>query len=273
MKPAVALCLCLLGACSSEITEGADQAVTVDASVNSIDMSAPVVDLARASKPDDAGCGTTVMNECQSDADCNDGNPATTDVCQMMSGGEFPTGTCLHIACDGGLNCAMQAIDPGCSGKDAGVVYPPFVPLTPPDVPASCANGFQLADALGAPLYVIHSMTAAGARAITLDLDFATYTAPDGLLITAVDSSCRQYALFDSCRLKTADQGENAYTNGKHRPSDPAIRQYHLALRPGTTQITFDFSRVVSPMYVQVLGLCDFTLPPAQGVGWFALVP
>jgi hypothetical protein len=125
----------------------------------------------------------------------------------------------------------------------------------------------------GAPAYVIHAATPAGAQALTLDLDFATYTAPDGLLITGVDGNCKPYVLFDSCRLKTADQAEGAYTDGMARPQDIALRQFHLTLKPGTSQLTFDFSRVVSPMYVQVLGLCDFALPPAPSVGWFALVP
>jgi hypothetical protein len=134
-------------------------------------------------------------------------------------------------------------------------------------------NGFEICDALGAQPYVIHAVKPAGSQALTLDLDFATYTAPDGLLITGVDGSCQPYVLFDSCRLKTADLSESAYTDGMMRPQDASIRQFHLQLHAGTTQLTFDFSRVVSPMYFQVLGLCDFALPAAPGVGWFSLVP
>ncbi len=222
----------------------------------------------------DAGCDAMAQSECKKDSECDDGDPTTIDTCIVANpGSEFPTGSCVHVACDGGPSCTVQAVDPTCSVADASVVYPPFVALSAPDVPASCANGFQLGDAQGASPYVIKSTTAAGAKALTLDLDFATYTAPDGLLITGVDGNCKQYVLFDSCRLKTADQAEGAYTDGMTRPSDVAIRQFHLDLRAGTTQLTFDFSRVVSPMYVQVLGLCDFDLPAASGVGWFAKVP
>jgi hypothetical protein len=174
------------------------------------------------------------------------------------------------VECDGGVNCS---IDTTCSEADAGTVYPPFVPLNPPDVPASCANGFEVCDAEGAAPYTIMAMTPQGSRALTLDLDFATYVAPDGLLITGIDGCGRSYVLFDSCRLQTADMSESSYTNGMARPSDIAIRQFHLALREGTSQLTFDFSRVVSPMYFQILGLCDFSLPPVPGVGWFNLVP
>jgi hypothetical protein len=211
---------------------------------------------------------------CKTDADCNDNNPETIDTCIIVDPeSEFPMGTCVHVACDGGPSCSMMAVDPTCNVADAAVVYPPFVALNPPDVPASCPNGFEICDAENAMPYVITSKTPAGSQALTLDLDFATYTAPDGLLITGVDGTCAPYVLFDSCRLKTADQSEQAYTNGMMRPSDVAIRQFHLALHPGTTQLTFDFSRVVSPMYFQVLGLCDFNLPPAGMVGWFSLVP
>jgi hypothetical protein len=182
-------------------------------------------------------------------------------------------GICVDTACDGGSSCVMQAVDPECSEADAAVVYPPFVALYPPDVPANCANGFEICDALGAAPYVIHAVPAAGSRGLTLDLDFATYTAPDGLLITGVDGACGSYVLFDSCALRTSDQSESAYTNGMERPSDIAIRQFHITLRPGTTSLTFDFTNVTSPMYFQVLGLCDFSMPPAPGVGWFSLVP
>jgi hypothetical protein len=222
-----------------------------------------------------AGGCVPVSSPCHTDADCNDGGDASTiNTCVITDpSSEDPTGQCVYVACDGGLSCTMQPIDPVCTGPDAGVVYPAYVPLYAPDVPADCANGFEICDALGAPSYVIHATAAAGSRGLTLDLDFATYEVPDGLLITGLDSNCDEYVLFDSCRLKTSDMGESAFTNGKARPTDMAIRQFHLTLRPGTQVLTFDFSRVVSPMYFQVLGLCDFTMPAAPGVGWFSLVP
>jgi hypothetical protein len=214
----------------------------------------------------------TVMSECKTNADCDDGDPSTIDTC-IISGVEVPIGTCAHVACDGGPSCTMQAVDPTCNLADAGIVYPPSVPLYPPDVPATCANGFEVCDALGAPAYVVVSKSPNGSQAVTLDLDFATYTAPDGLLITGVDGNCKPYVLFDSCRIRTADLPEHNYTDGGARPLDTTIRQFHLTLKQGTTQLTFDFSRVVSPMYFQVLGLCDFALPPAPGVAWFSPVP
>ena len=214
--------------------------------------------------------------ECHADADCDDGDPATVDSCQLKEGLEFPVGTCMHSACDGGPECASEAVDPTCSVGTAKVVYPPFSPLAAPDVPAACAGGFQATDAKakGGVTYVLAASAAAGSRAITLDLDLATYTAPDGVQITGIDAQCRRYVLFDSCRLKTATEGEEVYTDGKHRPSDEAIRQYRIEVRKGTKELTFDFSRVVSPMYLRVLGLCDFdvTDPPSGDFKWFEAV-
>jgi hypothetical protein len=245
---------------------------TASATSNSSGISLTTSASSSGGKSGDGGCGMTVMSQCKTNADCDDGDPSTIDTC-IISGTEVQIGTCVHVACDGGPSCTMQAVDPTCNLADAGIVYPPYVPLNPPDVPATCANGFEVCDALGAPPYVIVSKSPSGSQALTLDLDFATYTAPDGLLITGVDGNCKPYVLFDSCRIRTADLPEHNYTDGGARPLDTTIRQFHLTLEKGTTQLTFDFSRVVSPMYFQVLGLCDFALPPAPGVAWFSLVP
>jgi hypothetical protein len=217
----------------------------------------------------DGGCDAATVTTCQRDSDCTGGA-----VCILSDpNSEIPMGICTQVQCDGGPSCSMQAVDPTCSVADASVEYPPYVPLYAPDVPATCANGFEVCDAEGAPVYVIHSTSPAGSEGLTLDLDFATYVAPDGLLITGVGACNTEYVLFDSCRISTAPDAEGTYTNGMERPTDTAIRQFHLTLLPGTTQLTFDFSRVTSPMYFQILGLCDFALPPTPGVGWFSLVP
>lgn len=257
----------------------------LEAGSGSSEEAGPGLFLDAGSQPSTDGASTdgsscqpgTVRAECSSDSQCDDGDPATTDTCQLTAQGEFPVGTCLHAGCDGGPSCAMQAVDPTCaSDQSREVVYPPFVPLSAPDVPADCANGFELVDPTSRLIYVLRSRTPTGSRAIMLDVDFATYTAPDGLLITGIDGTCSQYTLFNSCVLKTADQPEGAYRKGKSlRPSDVAIRQFHAAVRAGTTELTLDFSRVGTPIYLRVLGLCDFEifapdpLPPAQ----FAAVP
>lgn len=219
-------------------------------------------------------CGEPMTaSDCQADADCDDSDATTNDACVTVDlGGEFPSGVCVHVPCQG-AECPNQAVDPTCSQGNMEVVYPPFVPLGPPAVPETCANGFQLIDAQGAPPYVIETWKPEGSQGLSLELDFATYTAPDGILITGLDANCQPYVLFDSCRLKTADKPWNAYSDGKSRPADEAIRRFALELLPGTRELRFDFSRVTSPMFLEVLGLCDFVVTPAAGVKWFYGVP
>ena len=112
-------------------------------------------------------------------------------------------------------------------------------------------------------VYTLSSNTPAGSRAITLDVDFATYLEPDGVLITGVDGQGNTYTLLDTCRIQTWAWEDP--TEGLSRPPDDSIRQFRVDVRQGTTQLTFDFGGVVSPMYLQVLGLCDFNVTPFQG--------
>jgi hypothetical protein len=165
-------------------------------------------------------------------------------------------------------------IDPVCTAWACGEpsVFPPYVPLLPPSVPASCANGFEVADvgASQSDAYVLQATKAGGADAITLDVDFATYKEPDGVQITGVDSTGATYTLLDTCRLQTYSSAEP--TGGMMRPPDETIRQFRIAVQQGTQSLTVSFAQVCSPMYLQVLGLCDFEVP-AYPHGWWQAVP
>jgi hypothetical protein len=96
-----------------------------------------------------------------------------------------------------------------------------------------------------------------------LDVDLATYLEADGVTITGVDASGNEYTLMDTCRIQTWTQGDP--TGGTSRPPDETIRQFFLPLKAGTKSLTFDFSLVRSPMYLQVLGLCDFDVTAFSG--------
>ena len=111
-----------------------------------------------------------------------------------------------------------------------------------------------------------------GASASTLDIDFATYKQPDGVVITGTLAGGTTYTLLDSCRLQTSDNGD--MTNGEFRPADDTIRQFRVNVQAGTVSLSFDFGGVVSPMYIQALGLCAFDLTSfsANAVTW-QLVP
>lgn len=206
---------------------------------------------------------------------------------QTCGGGEFPSwGPCLD-ANGNPLTCEPQPtmpdiglppIDPACMASATcnqaqASVYPPFAALVPPDVPQDCHNGFEVGDPnacqSGAVVYTITSKS--GSRAITLDVDFATYLQPDGVVVTGVDGQGQTYTLLDTCRIQTWTAADP--TGGVMRPPDQTIRQFRLALRAGTTQLRFDFGGVVSPVYLQVLGLCDFDLTPFTQAKWFQAVP
>lgn len=265
---------------------GADVIDTTDASFDSDARTAiPIAD------------GGSVL--CLTDSDCDNGNTCTTSHCSLV--GEI--GTCEYTPVAEGASCGGTASCPAtcvsgvchaqtCAGTDAGTgqpgvdpmcpdtcpyaritpVFPPFTPLLPPGLPASCSNGFELGGAnggCGGSTYSIHSTRPGGANAVTLAIDFATYLVPDGVTISRVDSSGHTFTLLRTCRLQTW----NSSGPSTMRPPDESIRQFRLDVPAGTTELDFDFGPVTSPMYMQVLGLCDFTLTPFAHAAWWQPVP
>ena len=257
---------------------------------------------------DAAGMDGGATRTCMKDADCDPHDPCLSFACAGITTGEFHQGHCVYVPRSGcGPDAATArdaaiapdaAIPPDASTlPDAGIVglppidpacgnapkcrsglpasFPPFVPLAPPDVPGNCHNGFELGNVLdcsnGAAVYTVKTNQKNGSRAITLDIDFATYVEPDGMLVTGVDAQGKSYTLLNTCRLQTWNAPDPS--GGKKRPPDQTIRQFRIAVKPGTTELTFNFGGVVSPMYLQTLGLCDFDLPPFAPVRWFQAVP
>jgi hypothetical protein len=229
--------------------------------------------------PDAAGSEVT-SKACKTNADCDNHNPCEAFACTTVGGQELSQSYCTYTPIDGG-SCgptpppAVDAstptpdsgtpvigqppIDPLCMGGDASAsIYPPYVPLVPPDVPADCANGFEIGDATSGSVYTLTTNQPGGSQAITLDVDFATYLEPDGVLITGVNANGTTYTLLDTCRLQTWSSGDP--TGGTSRPPDETIRQFRIKVTAGTKSLKVDFAGVVSPMYIQVLGLCDFNV-------------
>jgi hypothetical protein len=201
---------------------------------------------------------------CTSDADCRPN--------EHCSGGELAqcipepsdAGTPPVITGDGGVT---TPIDLSCENlANPTKVYPAKWAPLPETVPAGCRTGFEMNEPyeyLQNKLYTIHSKTLAGAHALKLELDFATYLAPDGLKITGTLANGSTYVLYLTCRMQTADYGDP--TDGQSRPPEDSIRDYRLDLKEGTVQLDFDYGRSSTPTYTKVTGLCDFdvTPPPA----------
>lgn len=231
---------------------------------------------------------------CAMDSECDPHDPCLSFSCVGVTMGEFHQGHCVYEpvnGCgadlsmsqqvDGGMFSFLPPIDPACmqaptchSGLKA--VYPPFVALAPADVPGNCGSGFEIGDAdvcskKGGGTYAINAVPNNGSRAITLDVDFATYLEPDGLVVTGIDAQGKSYTLLDTCRLQTWNAADP--TGGTKRPPDQTIRQFRIDVRAGTKQLSFDFGGVVSPMYVKVLGLCDFNLTAFAQCRWYHPLP
>jgi hypothetical protein len=145
----------------------------------------------------------------------------------------------------------------GCALGNAA--YPPPVALTTPNLPPNCAGGFEMNNSELAS-FTAHAISPSGAKGGNLDVQIATYLAPDHLRITGVDASNNTYTIVDTCSMQTAMYPDP--TDGCHRPPDDSIRQYQVTVKPGTKSLSFDVSGGCTPHYLRVLGLCDFTWTP-----------
>jgi hypothetical protein len=190
--------------------------------------------------PKSPGGPVAVDGSCSSNSDCAAGT--------HCSGGEL--GTCTADgACENDPN-------------NPNTVFPPKWPPLPPTVPESCRSGFEMNgpyEFIPEPSYEIFTRdTTAGSQDLTLELDLATYQAPDGLEIDAERTNGERYVLFDSCMLQTSDYPDP--TDQQSRPPEDSIRDFRIHLKEGTVKLHFNFSRATTPMYIKVTGLCDFDI-------------
>jgi hypothetical protein len=166
----------------------------------------------------------------------------------------------IDLACQSGANPASDEI-----------VYPDKIELLF-ELPDSCLTGFEM-NRLRKNTYSIEvdqSIFPHGTQARILELDLATYVAPDKIKIYGVNADGSEYLMLDSCRLQTATYGDP--TDGKVRPPEDSIRSYRLELRENTRSLRFDFSAVNTPTYLKVMGLCEFDLSrpaPVSKVSWW----
>jgi hypothetical protein len=151
--------------------------------------------------------------------------------------------------------------------------FPPQEAPKAPTVPNECLAGFEMNNLIDKS-FTLHALNPAqGSRAITLELDVATYRKEDTIKIVGVKTDGSTYTMFHTCRLRTWDLVD--WTGGKRRPDrderptrvndrpgtlteKTSIREFRPVLQAGTKAIRFNFKGADSPTYIRVLGLCDF---------------
>lgn len=163
---------------------------------------------------------------------------------------------------ENGSDNPLAAIDSACKtlenkGEKFGIeITPPNGPLAK-TAPDDCRTGIEFNRLMGSS-FNLNSAT--GSRAIELEIDVASYTAPDRMRLIADNK-----LILDTCRLRTSKIPDP--TNGKKRPPEDTIRFFRVKIAKGTKTIRFAFGEAKSPTYMRVVGLCDFELSPVDVVG------
>lgn len=210
---------------------------------------------------------------CASDADCDDADACTTDTCVAGGDAEVSLGQCEHEPSSAGSECGdlpppVESCAPGCADP-ASAVFPPAISLAASKLPASCASGFEM----NRPAKEVFTIEAPGGSAArTLEVEIATYTAPDHIRISGIDQNGAEYTLVENCSMRTATYADPT-GDGCSRPPDETIRQYAVELKAGTKSLTFDMTGACTPTYLRVLGLCDFDVAPFFSGCRFRLIP
>ena len=157
----------------------------------------------------------------------------------------------------------LAGIDAACANPSSTDKNPPVTPKGPllaRTVPDDCRVGIEVNNLKSA--FALGAKSSKGARGLKLEVDLATYRAPDHVRMMAL-GDFGERVIFDSCRLSTANYADP--TGGARRPPEDSIRDYRVALPKGTKSLSFDFTRAETPTYLRVIGLCDFGLT-APGV-------
>jgi hypothetical protein len=225
---------------------------------------------------------------CQTDAECDDGDECTVDVCERAEDVEFSTGLCGHTATTGPAACRGDKKTP-----DGGTTKPPPDTTLPPAVdsceagcvaskktfpaavalvstaPATCTAGFEINNPKSGSTYTVKRIK--GTAAVPIEVQFATYVAPDHIKLVAITAK-GEVPVVDTCTVQTATYADPT-KGGCTRPPDETLRQYAVTLPAGTTALRADFTGVCSPIYLRVRGLCDFAITPFTTDCKFRTVP
>ncbi len=153
----------------------------------------------------------------------------------------------------------LPHVPPG-SGDKCGTFIPqPPGGLVNPEVDANCSNGIEINNLNGQFELDVTSSASVGHKAW---LDYATYVAPNTINIYALDINGKQSLIFSQCEFSTA-----SYPFVKVcRPPNDSIRQKALSIPKGTVKLLFDLEGG-SPMYIKMVGLCEFNRSGWKQIG------
>jgi hypothetical protein len=166
---------------------------------------------------------------------------------------------------DNGQDDVTAPIDSACAFPENGNKPDKDLPVTPKNsplpatVPADCRAAVEFNN-LKVAAFQLTATPAQGSRAVTLEVDVATYTAADRMSLRAVLADGSERLIFDTCRLRTWTDADP--TNGNTRPPETTIRDFRPKLPQGTKTLKFDFTGATTPTYMRVRGLCDFSRTP-----------
>lgn len=156
---------------------------------------------------------------------------------------------------------SLAPIDIACQADQKNKAYPVQYPAIQSSmqqtVPANCRSGIEFNNFHRS--LVLDATNPEGSQTFKLEVDVATYKAPDTLRIVAVDGQGVEQVIFSSCRMQTANVPDPS--DGKSRPTTDVIRFFRPLLPKGTRQLKIDFDNSNTPSYMKITGLCDFTIP------------
>jgi hypothetical protein len=209
---------------------------------------------------------TTAGDTTAGDTTAGDTTAGDTTAGDTTAGGTTAGGTTAGGTTDGSTDGGDQQlpVDPTCSktNLEYATVFNGYVMSVPKwdepayTVPNTCLSGFEVNDEQFPNGITLLTTDPLGANGRTLELDYATYTAPNMMKITGVLLDGSTYSLFESCVLRT---WKNSHPTSTTRPCEGTIRAFRPVLKQDTVKLIIE-PRGITPYYIRMLGLCDFNL-------------
>ena len=174
----------------------------------------------------------------------------------------------------------LPAIDNRCSASiDPKKAYlPPWWERPSLEKDLQCDTGFELWNGATQDFTIQSNLPAGTVSDRIVELDFATYRAPNALTVYGTRKDGSRYLIFDSCLMSTSPYAEgkalglspHPVINGKKRPVEESIRYFQLRIEAGTVALSFH-QKGNTPFYIRMNQLCEFgaSMKPKGAKGKF----